>query len=522
MTRAAAAARLLTAITLLSRILGYVRDMLIAWVFGTGIFSDAFIAAFRIPNVMRRLFGEGAFSMGFIPVYNACLKREGPAGARRLAASTVQSLALVMVVVIVGGLIGSPWIVRAVAPGFAPGSPVYHLTLELVRIMWPYLFFAGLVAMIAGILNAQGHFTAPALAPVGLNLVLIAALLLTTGLGLSARGGILFLAVGVVAAGMIQLLIQAPALRSRGLSLWRPVRPPHPDLAAAARMTIPAALGTAAFQLNFLIGTLLASYLEPGSISSLFFADRLIQFPLGLFAVSGATALMPGLSRLAAQSEWAQFKTTFQEALRLVWFVTLPALTGLVVLRVPIVQVLLERGAFSSDSTRLTSEALLCYGTGLWAYAGVRILQTAFYARNDARTPLKVAGLGLIINLVLGAGLMHPLGHKGIALATAGTAVISLLSLMMALRRQIGSLGGRPVWVAFIQTVCCCAVMGGVVNRLLHWMPFDHRSGLAVAGLQLGACILAGVAVYLTMAWLCRSRELRTFVRIARFRGLDQ
>ncbi len=516
MTRAAAAARLLTAITLLSRILGYVRDMLIAWVFGTGIFSDAFIAAFRIPNVMRRLFGEGAFSMGFIPVYNACLKREGPAGARRLAASTVQSLALVMVVVIVGGLIGSPWIVRAVAPGFAPGSPVYHLTLELVRIMWPYLFFAGLVAMIAGILNAQGHFTAPALAPVGLNLVLIAALLLTTGLGLSARAGILFLAVGVVAAGMIQLLIQAPALRSRGLSLWRPVRPPHPDLAAAARMTIPAALGTAAFQLNFLIGTLLASYLEPGSISSLFFADRLIQFPLGLFAVSGATALMPGLSRLAARSDWDGFNTTFQEALRLVWFVTLPAMTGLVVLRVPIVQVLLERGAFSSNSTRLTSEAILWYGTGLWAYGGLRIVQTAFYALNDARTPLAAAGLGMLINLLLGAGLMQTLGHKGIALAAACAAVANLGILLMALRRQTGTLGSKAALRSFLKTAFCAMTMGFVVTGLLDWMRFDPRAGMGVAGLQLVACIFAGVAVYLMMAWLCRCPELHALGRIAR------
>ena len=522
MIRAASAARLLTTITLISRILGYFRDMLIAWVFGAGFFSDAFIAAFRIPNAVRRLFGEGTFSMGFIPVYHACRQREGPASARRLAASSVQVLALVLLGVMACGLIGSPWIVRVMAPGFILGSPVYDLTLELMRIMWPYLFFGVIVALIAGILNAQGHFAAPALAPVGLNMVLITALLLIAGLGLSADRGIRILALGVLVAGLVQLLIQLPALRSRGLSLWPPVLPPHAKLGAAARMTLPAVLSTASFQLNILVGTLLASFLEPGSISALFFADRLVQFPLGLFAISGATALMPGLSRLAARSEWHDFNTAFQEALRLVWFVTLPAMTGLVVLRVPIIQVLLERGAFSSNSTRLTSEALLCYGTGLWAYGGLRIVQTAFYALKDARTPLKAAGLGMLINLVLGAGLMQALGHKGVALGTACAAVANLGILLMALRRKTGTLGGKAAMRAFIQAAFCSMVMGFAVAGLLDWMRFDHREGMGAAGLQLATCILAGVAVYLIMAWLCRSRELRALGRIARPKGMER
>ena len=522
MTRAASATRLLTAITLVSRVLGYVRDMLIAWVFGTGLSSDAFIAAFRIPNVVRRLFGEGAFSMGFIPVYNACRRREGKAGAHRLAASTVQVLALILLGVIACGLIGSPWIVRVMAPGFTVGSPVYGLALELMRIMWPYLLFAGLVAMIAGILNAQGHFAAPALAPVGLNLVLIAVLLAITALGLTAGHGVRLLAMGVVAAGVVQLLIQVPPLRSRGLALWRPVLPPHAELGAAARMTLPAALSTASFQLNILVGTMLASFLAPGSISSLFFADRLIQFPLGLFAVSAATALMPSLTRLAAREEWSDFNTAFQETLRLVWFVTLPAVTGLVVLRVPIVQVLLERGAFSSNSTILTSEAILCYGTGLWAVGGLRIVQTAFYALNDARTPLKAAGLGMLVNLVLGAGLMQLLGHKGIALGTAGAALVNLGVLLLALRRKAGTLGGKPVRRAFLQAACCSAVMGFAVTRLLHWMPFDPLVKPAVAVLQLLACIVAGVAIYLGMARLVGSPELSALGRIAGLKGFEK
>ena len=317
------------------------------------------------------------------------------------------------------GLAATPWIVRLIAPGYAPGSAVFGLTVELTRIMWPYLFFAGLVACLAGILNAHGHFAAPVLAPVALNMMLIVTLLAGAALALPTAARVKALAAGVVAAGLIQLLIQFAALRERRLALWPPVVPPHGDLGAVARMTVPTALGAAAFQLNTAVGTLLASFLAPGSISALFFADRLIQFPLGLFAVSAATALMPGLSRQAAHADWQSFNAAFQETLRLVWFITLPAVTGLVVLRVPIVQILLERGAFGSNSTRLTSEALLCYGVGLWAYGGVRIVQTVFYALRNARTPLYTAGLCMAINLVLGAGLMHLWGHRGIALGTA-------------------------------------------------------------------------------------------------------
>ncbi len=514
--RTASAVRRLTCITLVSRILGYGRDMLFAGVFGTGLISDAFIAAFRIPNVVRRFFGEGALSMGFIPVYDSCRQREGPDGARRLAATSVQALGVILLGVIAAGLIGSPLIVRALAPGFAPGSPVYALTLDLMRIMWPYLLFGGLVAMLAGILNAQGHFTAPALAPVGFNLILIAVLLLIIGLEPTAHRGATMLAASVVAAGMVQLLIQVPALWSRGLALWRPVLPPHASLGAAARLTLPAALATASFQLNILVGTLLASFLEPGSIAALFFADRLIQFPLGLFAVSGATALMPALSGLAARAEWPGFNATFDEALRLVWFVTLPAMVGLVVLRVPIVQVLLERGAFSSNSTRLTSEAVLCYGTGLWAYGGLRIVQTAFYALKDARTPLKAAGLGMVVNLLLGAGLMLFLGHRGVALAAAGAAVVNLGLLLLALRRKTGTLGGRPALRALTQAVFCSAAMGLAVAGLRDWIGIDPRAGTAAAGLRLAFCIATGVGVYMSMAWLCRSRELTALGRIVR------
>ncbi len=511
--------RLLTAITLVSRVLGYGRDMLLAGIFGTGLTSDAFIAAFRIPNIIRRFFGDGAFSMGFIPVYNSCLQREGPAGARRLGASTLQALAMILLGVIAGGLIGSPLIVRALAPGFAPGSAAYHLTLDLLRIMWPYLFFGGLVAMIAAILNAQGHFAAPALAPVAFNLILIAVLLLIAVAERPAHAGAAMLAGAVLVAGMVQLLIQVPALRSRGLALWRPVFPPHASLGAAARMTLPAAVGTASFQLNILIGTLLASFLEPGSIAALFFADRLVQFPLGLFAVSGATALMPALSRLAARAEWHDFNIAFQEALRLVWFVTLPAMVGLLVLRLPIVQVLLERGAFGSNSTRLTSEALLCYGIGLWAYAGLRIVQTALFALKDARTPLKAAGLGMLVNLLLGAGLMSFWGHRGVALATACAAVINLGVLLLALRRKTGTLGGRQALRALAQAIFCSAVMGTAVTGLRDWIGIDPRAGTGIASLKLALCIAAGVGVYAGMARICRSRELTALGRIIRPKG---
>ena len=500
--------------TLASRVLGYLRDMLIAWSFGAGLYADAFIVAFRLPNLFRRLVGEGALGMAFIPVFQAYARRRGLPAAVDLAAVALHRLAGLLSLVVILGLLLAPLIVRVLAPGFAGSQELVDLTVRLTRIMMPYLLLVGLVALSMGILNAMGHFAAPALAPAVLNVAMIAAI----GLGAwatpspSLRVGIL--AAGVLAGGLLQLALQVPALQRKGVGFWRPRRLEADVLPQFGRTSLPVLLGGATYQVNVLLGTLLASFLAAGSVSYLFYADRLVQFPLGLFAVSAVTVMMPDLARQAAERRLETLKETLRQALRLVGFVIVPAMVGLIVLREPIVSILFERGAFGSDSARLTAEALLWYSVGLWAYAGLRLLLAVFYALQDAFRPLTAAAAGVALNLAAGAGLMPLMGHSGIALAASLAAVLNVVLLMIMLRRRIGPLGLRSMLPAAARIGGCACVMGLGVRWLQVQTAPAGGSGTALAIGHLAACVAAGLCIYAGAAYICRSPELRTCWRM--------
>ena len=504
--------------TLASRILGYIRDMLIAWSFGAGIYADAFIVAFRIPNLFRRLVGEGALGMAFIPVFQDQLRRRGRQRALDLAVCAFRRLALFLAVLVLAGIVVSPMVVRVLAPGFADAGIAFETAVRLTRIMFPYVLLVGLVALSMGILNALGHFSAPALAPLVLNVAMIGAIL--AGVWQASAMGVRadLLGIGVVLGGFLQLGLQLPVLRRYGVGLWkRPALAPD-GFGRFGRSALPVILGGATYQINVLLGTLLASFLATGSVSYLFYADRLVQFPLGIFAISAVTVMMPDLSRQAADRRFADMQQTLRQTLLLVWFVSLPAMMGLMVLREPIVAVLFERGAFDSNSTRLTADALLWYSTGLWAYAALRILLAAFYALQEAYRPLKVAALCVFVNLGSGVLLMKRMGHGGIAMAAALAAIMNVFFLVVLLRRRIGPLGGREMIPALARILGCSALMAGVVHQL-NCRLADVPVGGAVGRIgHLSATILIGVVVYIGAAWLCRSQELATCFRLLRRR----
>jgi len=502
-------ARVVVSATLASRILGYVRDMLIAWSFGAGIYADAFIVAFRIPNLFRRLVGEGALGMAFIPVFHDYARRQGRRRALDLAVVVFRRFTLILFVIVLLGTVFSPAIVRGLAPGFMVSGDKLQLTVHLTRIMFPYLLLVGLVALSMGVLNALGHFTAPALAPVALNVAMIAAVLIGVWLAPSMAMRASILAAGVVVGGVLQLGLQLPVLVRYGVRFWETPRPETDALGRLGRSALPVILGGATYQINVLLGTLLASYLAAGSVSYLFYADRLVQFPLGIFAISAVTVMMPGLSRQAAEQRLDAMKETLLQSLRLVWFVTMPAMVGLIVLREPIVAILFERGAFGSDSTHLTADALLWYSTGLWAYAALRILLAMFYALQDAYRPLKVAAVSMVVNLGAGIILMRIMGHGGIALAAALAAMLNVVLLTVMLRRKIGPLGGWKMVPAAGRILGCTALMGGAVHWLNAWVAAMPGSGTAVQAGRVVFCVTMGVAVYTTAAFLCRSGELR-------------
>jgi putative peptidoglycan lipid II flippase len=495
--------------TFISRILGYVRDMVIASFFGAGLVSDAFIAAFRIPNFLRRLFGEGSLSIAFIPVFSDVLHQQGRAEAHRLAASSLRLSAVILFVVSLLGIGFAPAIVHALAYGFTDDPGKYGLCVELTRIMFPYTLFIGLVALCMGILNVLGHFAAPALAPSLLNIAMIGSVLLFSWLSPSQTTRVTGLAIGVLIGGGLQLGLQWPFLARKGIRIrWRaPLW--HPAMASILILMGPSMFGAAVYQINSLVVCLLGSLLPQGSISYLYYADRLVQFPLGIFAIAMATAVLPSLSRQASLGRMNQLKDTFVHALEMVFFIMLPCMAGLIVLREPIVALLFQRGAFGHEATRLTAGALLYYGIGLWAFSGVRIVLYAFYALKDTRTPVVIAVISVLANTILGIGLMGPMQHNGLALALSLSSMLNLGLLTLALRNKMGAIGWRRIALSMSRSGLCAGLMGLVVWALAQAAIPAGQGPFGEIMVGLLICIFAGVAVYGILAWIFKLPELR-------------
>jgi putative peptidoglycan lipid II flippase len=495
--------------TLASRLLGYVRDMVIANLFGAGMVSDAFIAAFRIPNMLRRLMGEGTLSIAFVPVYTDCINRQGRAEADRLAVSALRSLFIILAMIAAVGVALAPALVHLLAYGFTDDPEKYALCVQLTRIMFPYAVFIGMVALCMGVLNVLGHFAAPALAPCLLNLAMIGMVALFSWLSPSPVTRVVGLSIGVLLGGILQLGLQVPFLMRKGLHIWRAAPLWHPAMKEVLLMMGPAMFGAAVFQINTLVSNLLGSLLRQGSISYLYYADRLVQFPLGVFGIAVATAVLPTLSRQAATGQTRALLDTFSHSLRLVFFITLPAMVGLIVLRESIVALLFQRGAFDARSTQLTASALLYYATGLWAFSAVRILTYTFYALKDTRTPVKVAFASIAGNIVLGMVLMRPMQHNGLALAFSLASMLQLILLTAALRKKMGALGWRVLARSAARSGLCALIMGAVVWAAARQiLPAEPAGGvLEVLGGML-LCVATGAAVYGALAYLFKAPEL--------------
>ena len=493
--------------TFLSRILGLARDMLIANFFGSGMSADAFFVAFRIPNLLRRLFAEGSFSVAFIPVFTEYLQTRTREEAFLLARVVLTFLVLVLTAVTILGIVLSPLIVRIIAPGFGGAGEKYALTVLLTRIMFPYIFLVSVFALFMGILNSLKHFAAPAMAPVFLNLSMIAALLL---LAPYMRTPTVALAIGVIGGGILQLALQIPFLMDKGLSFAPKWNPGHPALKKIGMLMLPTIFGSAIYQINQLVGTLLASLLREGSISYLYYADRLVQFPLGVFAIAISTAVLPSLSREAADGDFDRLKETLSHALRLTMFITIPSMVGLIVLREPIVRLLFQRGAFDSFTTIMTARALLYYSLGLWAFAALRVFVSAFYSLQDTKTPVKVAVIAMVLNFVFSVILMRtPLQHGGLALALSLASTLQLCMLIFLLRRRLGGIEGRVVVGSMARSFLSSLAMGVCVYFLASKFLAGNVARDAFA-LALGVLIVvcAGLAVYFILAKLLGSKEL--------------
>jgi len=502
--------------TLLSRLLGFVRDMVVARAFGAGPVTDAFFVAFRIPNILRRLLAEGALSTAMIPVFTDYMAREDRPELHRMLRAVLGLSLLALTVTTVLGILFAPAILQAIAPGFMNDPAQASLAVSLTRIMFPYLILVGLAAMATGVLNSQGRFFASAIGPAVLNVGMIVAVVL---LPRYLDQPIVSLAIGVLAGGVGQLVVQVPTLSACGLLVMPSRDLRHPAIRRITRLLLPAVFGLAAVQLMVFVNTLLASLLPLGSISYLYYADRVMEFPLGVFGIALASASLPVMSRHAAARDDRALADTLNFALRLALYVSVPATVGLVALRTPIVRVLFERGRFGPAETAATAEALAWYAVGLAGFAGSRIVAQTFYARSEAATAVRWGIVSIVANVVAALALMGPLGHAGLAGAASVGAYVNLLALLVIARLRLGRLGGRALVDGAARTLLASAPLAALCWLALAWWP-PHPS-FVVDAAWLAATIAAGTAAFWAASAALGISERTALLGLARRRERD-
>ncbi|MFV1956610.1 MAG: murein biosynthesis integral membrane protein MurJ, partial [bacterium] len=419
--------------TFLSRLLGLVRDAVLAFLYGATPAADAFFVAFRIPNLMRQLLGEGALAAAFVPIYTDIRDREGQDEANRFSAGIFSLLSSTLLVLTLLGIIFAPQVVRIIAYGFEPGGDIYSLTVQLVRWMFPYMLLVCVAALMMGVLNAHMHFLTPALAPALLNISII---FFALAVSQNLEKPILGIAWGVLVGGLLQILVQWPPLLRRGIVPWPRLKMFTPGVRRLGIMMGPAVLGVAVYQVNILIDTLIASFLPGGSITYLWYGNRMMQFPLGVFGIALATAALPTLSQQVSEGREGDFSRTVSFAIGMTAFIGLPASMGLIALREPIMVTLFARGAFGPADVAGAAAALQFYAIGLIFFIGIKILGRAFYAMENTVVPFLAAGCALIVNVVFNLILMGPMKHAGLAFATSIASLVNFAVLAVIFTRK--------------------------------------------------------------------------------------
>ncbi len=486
-----------SSVTMVSRVLGYLRDMVIAAVFGAGAATDVFFVAFRIPNFLRRLFGEGAFSQAFVPVLSE-YQQTRPDEVKGLIDHVVGVLFASLTLVTLIAVLAAPWLVLIIAPGFADDPGKLELATQLLRITFPYLFFISLTAAAMAILNSRGYFAAPAFAPVLLNVSMILSALLMADY---FEQPITALAWGVFAGGIAQLAWQVPfLLRLKLLPRLRYSRG-HSGLKRVLKLMVPTLFGAGVAQINLLFDTFLASFLVSGSISWLYYSDRLLEFPLGVFAIALATVMLPDLSRRHAAVDSQGFSSVLEWGTRLGLLIGLPAASALAVLATPLISTLFQRGEFDSAAVLGATLSLWAYAPGLVGAMLVKIYAPGYFARQNTRTPVRIGIIALVTNMVFNLILIVPLQHAGLALATSLSAFLHAGLLYRGLHKErvfrISQRGLQLAFKAALATVAMAAWLYWLGGQL-DWLsaPLSQRV------VWLLACVASGSLGYALVLWL--------------------
>jgi putative peptidoglycan lipid II flippase len=495
--------------TLLSRILGFVRDFIIARVFGAGMATDAFFVAFRLPNLLRRMFAEGAFSQAFVPILAEYRNRRGETETKRLVDHVTTALFLVVLLVTLVGMIATPLIIYVSAPGFSNDPDKFALTVTLTRITFPYILCMSLVAMAAGILNTWSKFALPAFTPVLLNIAMIGGAWLLAD---HFNPPVLALAWAVFLGGLLQLGIQVPALARIGMLPRFSFSLQDEGVRRILKLMAPALVGVSVSQISLLINTIFASFLESGSVSWLYYADRLMEFPAGLLGAALGTILLPSLSKTHANGQKEEFSALLDWGLRLTLLLTLPAALALAILAVPLLSTLFQHGAFTVTDVLRTREALVAYTVGLSGLILVKILAPAFYARQDIRTPVKIALLTLTLTQLMNLVFISWLHHAGLALSTGLASCINAALLYRGLReREVY----RPAagWGKFLLQLLTALLLMGLtlawgLGQEADWFQWHSLTRIS----HLSLLVAGGGGVYLLALWVLGFR-LKDFTR---------
>ena len=498
-----------SSLTMVSRVLGYVRDFFIARVFGAGLLTDAFFVAFKIPNLLRRLFAEGAFSQAFVPILAEYKNRTGPAETKSLvdSISTVLFLALVLAAAL--GMAAAPLIVYLTAPGFAAEPEKFALTVQLLRITFPYIVFISLVALAAGILNTWNRFSVPAITPALLNVAFI------VGAAFFAEHfdpPVLVLAWAVFAGGLLQLAFQIPFLmKMKLLPRWR-LDFSHPGLRRVLLLMVPAAFGVSVSQISLLLNQIFASFLPTGSVSWLYYADRLMELPAGVLGVAVGTILLPSLSKYHAAANTAEYSRLLDWGLRITVLLAVPSAVALAVLALPLIAMLFQYGRFGAEDAWMTRQALVAYSVGLVGMILVKILAPGFYARQNVATPVKIGIVTLVATQLMNLAFVGPLRHAGLALAIGLGACLNALLLYWILKKERIYVP-QPGWPVFILKVLASVAFMAIVlfttmGEAWWWLDAGwQRKVPAVLGL-----VLLGGAAYGACLSICGLRP-RDFSR---------
>ncbi len=509
------AAGVISLATLASRILGLVREMIYTHYLGAGRMSDAFFAAYRIPNLLRDLFAEGSMSAAFIPVFTDYLTNRTKADAKKLVKAVFTLLLIILIFICTIGIIIAPFIVRIIAPGFYDTPEKFSYTVLLTRIMFPFLLFIGLSALAMGVLNSLRSFGASALSPVMFNIMIISSAIFVSPF---FKEPAIAISIGILLGGIFQLLFQLPSLKKRDMMFGFRLTPADEGVVRIKNLFVPAMFGQSVAQVNLFITTILASFLADGSISYLAYSRELVNFPMGVFAIALSTAILPSMAEQAARHNYEELKETLSFGLRLILFITIPSMLGLILLRIPIISLIFQHGRFDYIATIGTADALIYFSVGLWAFAGVRIVVSAFYSLNDTKTPVKIAVIAMAVNIALNIILMFPMKHKGLALATSVASIANFSLLLYLLRKRLGSIGGKRIIKSMTRTIAASLIVAGVAWYVAGMGIWQTKGYIMDKILILGGTIIFSLFLYAITHIILKSEETHFFLEMIKER----